>query len=133
MDAEQRQLTNTGPNGATAIRCAWQFVPFRPRSLRLTQSQLSKTVARSVIVTARPPAGLTSDEAAERLAKFGRNVLPDAPEAKWTRLMQGFVSPMEILVWGAIAVELIEAASASGRGGYWGDVSILLILQVGQI
>lgn len=44
--------------------------------------------------------------------------------------MQGFLSPMEILVWGAIVIELFEAALAHGQGGYWADVSILLILQV---
>lgn len=44
--------------------------------------------------------------------------------------MQGFVSPMEILVWVAIVIELFEAAMADGQGGYWADVSVLLILQV---
>lgn len=126
MDAEQRQLTNTGPNGALPPLCRSLAHPaaHRPDQLRAHAPQTSLRRHRLP-----RPAGLTSEESSERLAKFGRNVLPDAPEAAWTRLMQGFVSPMEILVWAAIVIELAEAAAADGQGGYWADVSILLILQ----
>ena len=75
------------------------------------------------------PDGLSSDDAAARLDKFGPNELPAAPDASFDRLVRILTRPMSLFVWVAIAVEMVDATVSGGSGGYWADVSILLTLQ----
>lgn len=43
--------------------------------------------------------GLTSAEAEERLAKYGRNELPEKVTPKWLLFVQQFWAPMPIMIW----------------------------------
>ena len=65
--------------------------------------------------------GLTSSEAANRLASYGRNELPEYTEPKWKVFLRQFWSPMPIMIWVAIVIEL-------AIGNYL-DMFILLVIQ----
>ena len=73
--------------------------------------------------------GLSSTEAANRLARFGRNALADPALSTWHKLALGFATPTSVLLWAAIAIEAVEARSSRGTGGFWADVAILVALQ----
>jgi H+-transporting ATPase len=74
-------------------------------------------------------AGLSSGEASDRLARFGRNALQDPSLSAWHKLALGFATPTSVLLWAAILIEAAEARSARGTGGFWADVCILVALQ----
>lgn len=65
--------------------------------------------------------GLTSEEAAKRLAQYGRNELPETREPKWLLFLRQFWAPMPIMIWIAI---IIEAAIQN-----FIDMGILLMIQ----
>lgn len=65
--------------------------------------------------------GLTSNEAATRLIKYGRNELPESVDPKWLIFIRQFYAPMPIMIWIAIVIEI-------GIGNYL-DMGILLIIQ----
>lgn len=66
--------------------------------------------------------GLTSEEAARRLEKYGRNELPERVTPKWKLFLLQFRAPMPVMIWAAIVIELaIEN---------WIDVGILLAIQL---
>ena len=81
--------------------------------------------------------GLTSQEAARRLAQYGPNELPENKKNPWILLLEAFWGPMPIMIWIAIIVELIVGISKSvqGKSGAVGpdehyvDFIVLLILQ----
>jgi magnesium-transporting ATPase (P-type) len=52
--------------------------------------------------------GLTSEEAADRLAKYGPNQLPQKIDPKWLIFLRQFWAPMPIMIWIAIISELIN-------------------------
>ena len=43
--------------------------------------------------------GLTTEEAEERLEKYGRNELPEKVTPKWLLFLQQFWAPMPIMIW----------------------------------
>jgi H+-transporting ATPase len=49
--------------------------------------------------------GLTSEEAADLLAKFGRNELPEKKTPKWLIFCQQLYQPMPCMIWAAVIVE----------------------------
>src|SRR5688500_5834226 len=68
-------------------------------------------------------AGLTTAAAAERLARFGKNELAQAPpEPWWRRLGRQFT---DLLIW-----ILIAAAMISGILGEWVDAAAILAIVV---
>jgi H+-transporting ATPase len=79
--------------------------------------------------------GLTEEEAQKRLEKFGYNELPEKKKNIWWLLFLEFVSPMAIIVWLAIILEVVEAAIEISEGkddeahGDIIDVVTLLLLQ----
>jgi H+-transporting ATPase len=68
--------------------------------------------------------GFFSAEAAERLARFGRNELPENNVPKWYIFCSQLWQPMPIMIWLAI---IIEAAI-----GNYIDMAILVIIQFGN-
>ena len=54
------------------------------------------------------PDGLTSEEAASRLARFGKNELTEKKVSPWVKLLKSFIAPIPIMIWIAILVEIIE-------------------------
>lgn len=50
--------------------------------------------------------GLTSEEAAKRLKKYGPNELPEKVDPKWLVFLRQFWAPMPIMIWIAIIIEL---------------------------
>jgi H+-transporting ATPase len=50
--------------------------------------------------------GLTSEEAAKRLKKYGPNELPEKIDPKWLVFLRQFWAPMPIMIWIAIIIEL---------------------------
>jgi len=79
--------------------------------------------------------GLTQEEADKRLAKFGHNELPEKKKNIWLLLFYEFVSPMAIIVWLAIILEVVESSIEISEGkddqahGDIIDVVTLLLLQ----
>jgi len=65
--------------------------------------------------------GLTSAEAAELLAKWGKNELAEKSKPKWKLFVEQFYQPMPCMIWCAIAIE--------GAIENWPDFGILLGLQ----
>lgn len=65
--------------------------------------------------------GLTSEEAADRLAKYGPNMLPEQIDPKWLIFLRQFWAPMPIMIWIAIIIEI-------GIANYL-DMAILLAIQ----
>jgi magnesium-transporting ATPase (P-type) len=65
--------------------------------------------------------GLTSAEAAIRLAKYGRNEITEKVTPKWLLFLSQFWAPMPIMIWIAIIIEL-------GIQNYL-DMGILLFIQ----
>ena len=49
--------------------------------------------------------GLTEEEAASRLLKFGKNQLPEKEDNKLLKLASEFVQPMPLMIWAAIFIE----------------------------
>jgi H+-transporting ATPase len=43
--------------------------------------------------------GLSSEEAAKRLAQFGPNKLPEKEDPKWLLFLRQFWAPMPIMIW----------------------------------
>jgi H+-transporting ATPase len=66
--------------------------------------------------------GLTSEEAKELLAKYGKNELPEKIEPKWLLFLKQFWAPMPIMIWLAI---IVEAAILN-----WLDMGLLLFIQL---
>eukprot|EP00241_Pyramimonas_parkeae_P004648 CAMPEP_0114255710 /NCGR_PEP_ID=MMETSP0058-20121206/17717_1 /TAXON_ID=36894 /ORGANISM="Pyramimonas parkeae, CCMP726" /LENGTH=939 /DNA_ID=CAMNT_0001370133 /DNA_START=201 /DNA_END=3020 /DNA_ORIENTATION=+ len=65
--------------------------------------------------------GLSSSEAASRLARFGRNELEDKQKPKWKILVEQFTGPMPCMIWMAAFVEIIIRD--------WPNFWILVVLQ----
>lgn len=65
--------------------------------------------------------GLTEDEAAKRLEKYGRNELPEKIVPKWYIFVSQLWQPMPCMIWIAA---LVEAGIQN-----WLDMSILLFIQ----
>jgi H+-transporting ATPase len=65
--------------------------------------------------------GLSSDEAAALLEKYGRNELPEKIDPKWLIFLRQFWAPMPIMIWVAIIIEI-------GISNYL-DMAILLVIQ----
>src|SRR5688572_10935461 len=65
--------------------------------------------------------GLTSDQVAERIARYGRNQLQEAPASPWwKRLLSQFT---DVVIW-----ILIVAAIISGFMGEWIDTAAILAI-----
>lgn len=62
-----------------------------------------------------PEEGLTEDEAAERLLKFGKNQLPEKEDNKLVKLALEFVQPMPLMIWAAIFIEARRARARRAR------------------
>jgi len=81
--------------------------------------------------------GLSTQEAARRLAQYGPNELPETKKNPWLLLLEAFWGPMPIMIWIAIVVELIVGIVkvAQGKTGAVGpdehfvDFVVLMILQ----
>jgi len=65
--------------------------------------------------------GFTSEEAAELLAKYGKNELPEKVIPKWRLFLDQFRAPMPIMIWIAIIIEMAIQN--------WIDMGILLLIQ----
>jgi len=82
--------------------------------------------------------GLSSQEAARRLAQYGPNELPENAKNPWLLLAEAFWGPMPIMIWIAIIVELVVGIvksakgvkGASGPDEHYVDFVVLMILQV---
>ncbi|GAB5354511.1 hypothetical protein AAMO2058_000124700 [Amorphochlora amoebiformis] len=72
--------------------------------------------------------GLTSQEAAERLAEYGYNELPEKEENIILKFLSFFWGPMPIMIWLAAGVELAQCLS--GRTEHWPDFGVLIGLQI---
>jgi len=65
--------------------------------------------------------GLTTAEAEQLLAKYGKNELPEKTDPKWLVFLRQFWAPMPIMIWIAIIIEIgIQN---------WLDMGILLMIQ----
>jgi len=73
--------------------------------------------------------GLTELEAGKRLEQFGSNDLPEKQDNKFLKLLKEFVQPMPIIIWIAIAVEMIDYYYAGARQALV-DAGVLLVLQI---
>jgi len=65
--------------------------------------------------------GLSSQEAASRLQRFGRNELTENVKPKWKIFVEQFTGPMPCMIWMAAGVELIIRD--------WPNFWILMVLQ----
>ncbi len=79
--------------------------------------------------------GLTSGEAEERLAKYGRNELPEPEkDPAWRRLLSQFTNPIVLTLLAAAVIAVIVGASEGGEGGFlsrFADaIAILLIVVI---
>jgi len=79
-------------------------------------------VPKAQLVATDPTTGLSEEEAAERLALFGRNELAERRTHPLLKLAREFVAPMPCMIWIAIAVELADKD--------WADFTVLLVLQI---
>jgi len=68
-----------------------------------------------------PESGLTSSEAARRLARDGPNMLPEKKVNPFLKFLSYFWGPMPGMIWAAILIELIRLS--------WLDFGVLMILQ----
>ena len=68
-----------------------------------------------------PHEGLTDAQAAELLAKWGRNELTEKTTPKWLIFVRLLIGPMPIMLWLAALIELII--------GNYADMAILLVIQ----
>lgn len=68
-----------------------------------------------------PPEGLTTAQADELMAKYGRNELPEKTVPKWYIFLSLFWQPMPIMIWIAIVIEYAINNAL--------DMSILLVIQ----
>ena len=66
-------------------------------------------------------AGVTSEEAADLLEKYGKNELPEKVIPKWRLFLDQFRAPMPIMIWIAIIIEMAIQN--------WIDMGILLLIQ----
>lgn len=89
-----------------------------------------------------PRTGLSSEEAARRLAKFGPNELASAPPVpKWKKFLQQFQDPLVYLLLAATAISLVAwiiekvnaAPGAEGEALPFDSIVIVLILVVNAI
>ena len=75
-----------------------------------------------------PGTGLSSTEAAARLASHGPNELRSRPrEAAWRRFLKQFADPLVYLLFGAMAISL-AAWSLEGASGLPIDVVVILLI-----
>ncbi|CAJ1007459.1 putative Cation transporter/ATPase, N-terminus, partial [Leishmania naiffi] len=100
-----------------------------PQKPQRRQSVLSKAVsehdgnATGPMGDLLPPSkGLTTEEAEELLAKYGRNELPEKRTPSWLIYLRGLWGPMPAALWIAI---IIEFALEN-----WPDGAILLAIQI---
>jgi H+-transporting ATPase len=80
---------------------------------------MKNVVADASSMPAANAAGLTSQEARERLQRFGANAMPDTTEHPWRRALDKFWAPVPWMLEAAIALELglgkyVEAAVIAG-------------------
>jgi len=73
--------------------------------------------------------GLSEQEAAIRLERFGPNKLREKTTNIWWKLFLEFVQPMPMMIWMAIAIESLEAYLHDSSDG-WIDVAVLVVLQL---
>ncbi len=79
--------------------------------------------------------GLTSDEAARRLRKYGRNELPEQPkDPAWRRLLGQFTNPIVLTLLAAAAIAVVVGVKEAGEGSFlsrFADaIAILLIVVI---
>ncbi len=73
--------------------------------------------------------GLAQSQAAERLARYGPNALPEAPPASiWRRLARQFASPLIYILLFALGVDIALWAYDGAHGVPVESVAIALIL-----
>jgi magnesium-transporting ATPase (P-type) len=76
-----------------------------------------------------PRAGLTDDEAAERLEQLGPNRLePEAEVPKWRKLLAQFADPLVYLLLAAVAISLVTWAIEGAEGAPFEAIVIAAIL-----
>jgi Ca2+-transporting ATPase len=85
-----------------------------------------------------PAKGLSREEVAERLAKYGPNRLPDPPrKSVWARLFGQLANPLVLTLLGAAAIAVVVGVSAQGEESFlskFGDaIAILLIVIVNAV
>ena len=76
--------------------------------------------------------GLSTQEAHERMKKFGRNEFSKKGESQLWKLIKSFFEPMAIVVWMAIIIEAVQTADkwpGSDANTDFVDVWVLLLLQ----
>ncbi|RNF05327.1 P-type H+-ATPase, partial [Trypanosoma rangeli] len=99
-----------------------------PQKPKRRQSVLSKAITEhneddvDEVPILPPSNGLTSAEAEELLAKFGRNELPEKTTPGWLIFVRNLWGPMPFALWVAI---IIEFALEN-----WPDGAILLVIQL---
>ncbi|RNE96713.1 proton motive ATPase, partial [Trypanosoma cruzi] len=92
------------------------------------QSVLSKAISEhkedgvDEVPMLPPSKGLTTAEAEELLAKYGRNELPEKKTPSWLIFVRNLWGPMPFALWVAI---IIEFALEN-----WPDGAILLVIQL---
>lgn len=81
--------------------------------------------------------GLSSDNVEKLRAKYGPNALPENKKSKLQLLLQSFITPMALLIWVGIIVELVIAViksakdlkGAAGPTEDFVDFGVLFLLQ----
>ena len=84
---------------------------------KLDRSEIDALLEKSGVDAAR---GLSADEAAKRLEKFGRNELAEKHQSLLSRLFGFF--------WGPIPWMIEIAAILSAMLGHWADLAIILVM-----
>ncbi len=81
-----------------------------------------------------PMQGLTAQEAAERVHRYGPNQLPEAPTVSWIRRLLGqFASPLVLTLIGAAVLATVvgvASGSASSFGERYGDALAIALIVV---
>ena len=76
-----------------------------------------------------PATGLTDDEAAERLDRYGPNRLdPKPPEPGWRRFLRQFQSPLVYLLLAAVMISLVSWVVEGAHGVPYEALAIAVIL-----
>jgi magnesium-transporting ATPase (P-type) len=76
-----------------------------------------------------PHHGLSSDEAARRLAKYGPNSVEEKGKPTWRLLLEKFIGPMEILIEIAVILSLMNGIF-SPQHDYVSFVVLLVLLLI---
>ncbi|ORC92747.1 proton motive P-type ATPase 2 [Trypanosoma theileri] len=105
------------------------FDRYDKQMIRKRQSVLSKAIsehkedAEEETISLLPPSkGLTTAEAEELLAKYGRNELPEKKTPGWLIFVRNLWGPMPFALWVAIIIELAFQ--------HWPSGATLLVIQI---